>query len=48
MFKHIGMQSFGEIEKLLQLNRVKFFNFVKNEKILDYGGGDGNVWSCSG
>lgn len=48
MFKHIGMQSFGEIEKLLQLNRVKFFNFVKNEKILDYGGGDGNVWSVAG
>lgn len=39
------MQPVGEVESLLQLNRVKFFKFNYGEKVLDFGGGDGNVWS---
>lgn len=45
MIKHLGMQPIGPVESLLQINRAKFFEFNYNEKILDFGGGDGNVWS---
>lgn len=45
MLERIGMQSTNKFEKMLQLNRTSFFNFVDGEKIIDLGGGDGNVWS---